>query len=981
MQVFFWEAVKYMKIDGLGTQGYTVDKAAETMNKAVQGKSLSDAVSFGSSVMGFLGESTGNFSILGNAPQTIEALKEQATILKDNLNAVFNKMDTGTIVKMDEDGVDINNTDSKELVTVVEQIQIKLAMYCNDFEATVDIDAEAVTEVLGQGAVAYSISEKLSQKGITPTKENVSEVMDALDTVSKLEKKPSDGTKAYLLKNGISPSIQNMYIAGHAGTANCTGKELTAGEWEDIKLQVDKIITKSGLELNEKNSQNGKWLVEHNIPVTEENLIKLSDMDKIENELTTDKIVDRIIATVIEGQSAVSTLVTGEKLPWEETAAAIKTLETVGPGNIMAWVYSGREYNLEGLKETLELREEAQPDYRDAGFIRASRELQEIRLMMTIEAGRMLERSGIDINTTEISRLVEELRKTELEICNRNITDKSAAYAPEELKEANRAVLSFMNLKTAPSAVLGSVIKSKEGVNAVNLAAHAPSIHNSYVKAGEAYEALSTEIRRDLGDNISKAVKASTETLLSDMGYENNDANKRAVRILAYNEMEITAENIDKVKLMDISVNTLFDRLTPEKALNMIREGINPLETEVDILSEYLLAQDALSRPKEEKYSEFLYRLDKKGDISPEEREKFIGIYALAHKFQKDDLNVIGSLINQGLELNMGNLLTAFYSSRDKGMELAADDESVVVKGKDKVSYYKNLFAKAADKITPDKLEKLGDNIDTMSVEAFTDNIIEDTLEDAYPYEKIIENFREAANLPDEVYKFITSNNIPAFLNNILSAKEFLRDEDKTFRDYEKLSGDGEYPDKILASLDNKDELLKEYENIAAETKELIEKATYTETSYIDMETLRMFGNRVNLVQTLARQNHFCIPYKEDGKKGVIHLKVSEGGNEKGIFNIAFHSLSGGKITVEGKVRADGIKASIMCSDGSDTQQYKNKTNIIREELLAKGFEDVRISVNDVKEQPEGNIKVMENVSTANIFRAAKIFIVNLTNQ
>ena len=42
--------------------------------------------------------------------------------------------------------------------------------------------------------------------------------------------------------------------------------------------------------------------------------------------------------------------------------------------------------------------------------------------------------------------------------------------------------------------------------------------------------------------------------------------------------MEITPENIEKVKEADRQVSAVVDRLTPKNVLEMIRDGVNPLE-------------------------------------------------------------------------------------------------------------------------------------------------------------------------------------------------------------------------------------------------------------------------------------------------------------------------------------------------------------------------------------------------------------------
>ena len=965
----------FMKIDGFGTHEYKVDNITDNSGKTVNGKALTDAVSFGSSFMNYFNKEMENSSIIGDSQQTLENLRAQADVLRDCLSAIFNKMGTGSVVEMNENGVDINNTEADKLITVVEQIQIKLAMCCDDFQSTVNIDSETVASVIGQGAAAFSVSRKMTEAGMTPNKENVSEVLKALEQASELTGKLTDGTKSYLLKNKMTPSINNMYIAEHAGTAYTKSKGISNEQWNNLQKQTEQIITNSGLNINRENLDRCKWLLCNDIPVTEDNLIKLTELEEIGEELEPDKIIDRIIANMIEGNKAVSTILNGESLPWEETEMAINTIDNATASNIMALVKSDLPYTLDSLSDIELAGKEITPDYGDDKFVRATRELWEARLMLTIKAGRNLEKNGISINTTEISDLVENLRQQELSIINDDSRYGEAEFRMEDIKQANDTVLAFMTLRRAPSAVIGSVINAEVIPNINNLARHSPIITALMEKAGEQYEALSTEIRSDLGDSVSKAVKASTNDILADLGYENNDANRRAVRILAYNSMEMTVENIDKVKALDSSVNNLFEEMTPEKTLYMIRDGINPMEADVNVLSEYLMSIHMEIRPKEEKYSEFLYRMDKKGEITAEEREKFIGIYSLAHRFKKDGMNAIGSLINQGLELNMGNLLTAFYSRKDTGMELTADDNTDIIHVKDKVTYYKNLFSKAADKITPDKLAEFGEDVDNMSIETFAEKIMKSTLSDDVIYEKQLADFEAAANMPEAVYKFVADNHIPATLNNIFAAKELLNSFDKAFD-----GCDEEEPDRFLEALDNKDTLLKEYDAIAEGTRKLVEEATYSEEGYIDMETLRMLGNRVNLMRTLSRQNYFYIPFETDNNKGIIHLKVMESGDEKGIFNIKLRNKSGAEITIEGKVDQNTIKASVMCDDENVIAALSEQRSALESELYSQDFNDVAISINEVKEQPEGIAVVKENVATGRIFGAAKIFISKFTN-
>mgnify|MGYP003295535916 CR=1 FL=1 len=66
--------------------------------------------------------------------------------------------------------------------------------------------------------------------------------------------------------------------------------------------------------------------------------------------------------------------------------------------------------------------------------------------------------------------------------------------------------------------------------------------------------------------------------ILKDLGLETSYGNQRAVRILAYNQMELTPENIAEMKAADEEVQRAFDHLKPAVVRTMIKEGMNPLD-------------------------------------------------------------------------------------------------------------------------------------------------------------------------------------------------------------------------------------------------------------------------------------------------------------------------------------------------------------------------------------------------------------------
>ncbi|MCM1307065.1 MAG: DUF6240 domain-containing protein [Butyrivibrio sp.] len=968
-----------MRIDGIINQQYSaMETKTEKASGSVSAAFMADAVSFGSSEDSIFGGSGEKTSFLSAGDGSMESLKQQAEILKDNLSAIFNKMDTGAAVQMDEDGIDINNTDAEKIVTVVEQIQIKLAMYCEDFEASVDIDAEAVKQVIGDGAAAFKIAGELKKNGIKPTKDNVSELMGALEMAERIGS-IDDGMKAYLMQNNMAPTVGNVYISANAGYVNKSGV-ISDSEWRELSVQAQKILREAGRDATDENLTRVRWMLDNDIQVTAESFERLEALDEAEGLLGTEELIDRIAASMTEGKAAKDALISGKPLPWEEAVTAVRTVEKAADGAVAALAASEGEYTLEALAEIIVKGETAEPDKNDYKYVKASRELQEIRLMMTLEAAWTMERNGISVNTSDISVLVDELKKYELNIFNLNREQGDGEVTLMEVEQVGMAMSAIDSLRFVPSAVIGSVVEAKEEPTVNALTYHAPAVTAKAEAAGNAYEALSTEVRSDLGDSVSKAIKASTGDILSGMGYEDSEANRRAVRILAYNGMEISRRNVDRVKSIDYSVNELFKNMTPQRVLNMIREGYNPLETNVEELNAYFINMSENIRPEAEKYSEFLYRMEKSGEITKEEREKFVGIYSLISRFQKDGMRAAGALMSQRLELTMGNLLTAYMSRKDRNMDLTADDTVYSAEHKDKVTYYKNLLGGISGRLTPEAFESM-EGLDEMTPEQFAQAVREsETARDDAVYAKYTETARDAAKLADEVLKLITYNEIPATYNNLMAAQAVSSNAGDIFDEYKKRTGDEEAEERLLEALESRDSAQSEYDSLMEQARRLVGDAVGTVDSYIDMETMRLLGNNMELIGTLARKNNYQIPYETGDGTGIINLKIIETGENTGSFVIKMTDERFGELTVEAKADSQSVRAQIMCTNPEGEELLGVKSREISEALKQRGVKEVRISVSRTKAQPDGKSAVKEGVSTEALFGAAKIFVKGLAN-
>ncbi len=194
-----------------------------------------------------------------------------------------------------------------------------------------------------------------------------------------------------------------------------------------------------------------------------------------------------------------------------------------------------------------------------------------------------------------------------------------------------------------------------------------------YVRAGETYEALMTSPRADMGDSVKKAFR-NVDDILNDLQIETDELNRRAVRILGYNSMEITAVSIEQVRTADINLRSVINRLTPDRVLNMIRNDVNPLNMSIQDMSDYLDEQDSDPERQAGDFAKFLMQLERKSEISELERDSYIGIYRMLSKLDRTEDASLGKLLSMGSEITFENLLSAMRSTAKGRMDYKVDD-------------------------------------------------------------------------------------------------------------------------------------------------------------------------------------------------------------------------------------------------------------------------------------------------------------------
>ena len=629
--------------------------------------------------------------------------------------------------RLDDEGMSLEKFSKERLERAIERIkenrevrEVRLAEGVEkqqEYRETVDRMAFMAKAETGSEKL---IAKMLYDADLPVTKENIAEVAQAADTAVNTGKL-TDSSESYLIRNNLAPTIENIYRAAHSGEMR--QMPLDDASWESLKEKALEIVKEAGAD-REAGLLSAKWLVEHDLPVTGENILYKAELDAYNNAGTVSKenIFGAAIRSMQEGGSAKEGVVI-ERI--DEAAAAIEK-ETENLINKIPLIRNEAIHLsfLQGATEEsvtvpqLVNAEESIEGTGSAGTsVKLTEEevsirirLEEVRVSLNIEASRRLSANGIDILSDSLMKVTEGLRELKAEYYEGVYKEIEADYgktgnaatitAGEAAELALETAEGLEKIYNAPlelyratfsvrhSVTLAEITETGEELIKETVSASTASISvnpASMTAALGSYENSSTEVRRDLGDSIKKAFAGSVNSLLKSNGLDITEGNRRAVRILGYNSMEITAESIEEIKFYDAKVTGLIEKMTPPVVMTMIRDGINPLECTIDELDEKVSSiLKEQGNTAEQKYSEFLVRMEETNSITQNERNAYIGIYRLLYNVEKNDGAAIGSLLQSGRELTFGNLLTE-ERTMNLGVDLTADDDTAV-----KTSYYKN---------------------------------------------------------------------------------------------------------------------------------------------------------------------------------------------------------------------------------------------------------------------------------------------------
>ena len=944
--------------------------------------------------------------------KTAEEVMQDAGLIdvatqRDYMTVMSNTMSEEDFSRMQEEGYHPGDMNVEEVVTIVDKIKAELLKGGTQVVGyTDDLDAETLKQITGDEGFARELYKQFKAHDIPFTQENVADAKQAYDRAMELQT-PEGGTVKYMVENRMEPTVDGLYLAGYSSTSDSRqshgyyasdsggyyAKKAEEYNWDQLQPQMAKVLDEAGLEVTDENLEEAKWLVESGIPLTAESVSRLHEIRQVEMPQDMEKILAAVAAAIADGKSAGSANLADGRSNLEKAADYAEAYEQISDEAVDQAAADGKELNLHNLQKAQEQIDKYGVTEGTPEQISARRQLEEVRLMMTIEANRKLLESGYSIDTSELEDLVEALKRIEEEQNKALFQESDASAAADKAQLYEQTQRKAAEIPYLPAAVLAGYISEDELFTLDSVHTNGTALKNAYEAARESYETLMTAPRADMGDSIRKAFR-NVDDILTDMGLETSEENRRAVRILGYNSMDITGDNFDAVKKYDMELRHAIRRMTPAVTLQAIREGKNPLKMSVEELNRYLDDRELDVSDSEEKFSKFLYKLEKNHNISEQEREAYIGIYRMFRQLEKTDDAAVGSLLKEDAQLTFSNLLTAMRSTRKQGMDYSVDDSFGGVEG---VALNKTITEQILGGFS-DTGSGETDAQDTGTqqkmVEEYYRLLADEELERAYQSEQM-QQYSDLSKVEDAVIKELLAYRQPITLNYLTAAALLRKSPGMLFKklnDIDKSADKHKVKETVAGLLDkltDKDSAAEAYNDMQDTFDGMLKEAQEESTSYLDLRILQSCSKQLALAGNLAGEENYQIPVEIQGEWTAINLKILHGGGEDGKVTAVMDTEGYGRVTAQFHVRNHTVSGYIACDSETGTHRLQEREEFLRETLFA----DVQASGEPLKsgsiaivyskesnvEDFAGEEQVQDTqIGTADLYRIAKAFITSV---
>ena len=271
---------------------------------------------------------------------------------KNQMAVLSNTTSEEDYAKMQEEGFSLDSTDSHTIITVTDKIKMQLAKAGKEVFGD-DLDAAELEAMTGSVALANQLEQAFKEADLPATDENIATSIEAFEQLQMLQPM-TDGAIKYMLDNQLQPTIENLYMAQFSGSAGYTGQ--TVEDMEQLSGQIQNMLSSMGLPVNENTMADCQWLIQNDVPLTEENLTYYEDLKTLELPADPSQAMGQIADAITQGNMPKDAMVAEGYSLRDQAQNAADVIENATDEDVAYVVNNGMELTVDNLAKAAENR-------------------------------------------------------------------------------------------------------------------------------------------------------------------------------------------------------------------------------------------------------------------------------------------------------------------------------------------------------------------------------------------------------------------------------------------------------------------------------------------------------------------------------------------------------------------------------------------------------------------------------------------------
>lgn len=776
------------------------------------------------------------------------------------------------------DKSDDNTLDKKTLKEIKEEKEKSMKM---------DLNMNGVDEEDN-----FRFDDILSNIGLLITDKNISTLKNVKDKIESIENIDKD-TALNIIKKGDKVTIEDLYTSKYTRFSN--KENINIENIDNIDSQIENILKQNNIEINDENMSIAKDFIKNEIDISSENIEKYKKLENIKESLNIKDILEKCAKNILKNENVLNVEIFSNENIAKNYESYKEILPNILPEHIQSLIDDKIKVNLKNILLNYENINTNNVNVTQEA-ISEKLNLYKIQLKLTTEAMYSLYDKGINIDTKPLKEVVTYLEEIEQEKYKKYLELNEVDSTQDNIQTIKNVVSTIQNIY--PNVVYNTfkdIIGQKVdfSLSGINKSLKAQNIIDDF-------ETFKTMPNRAFGDSINK-LKDDFKNLLIDNGFEPNEANLKALKILSVNNMDFTEENMLNVKLLDSKIDYLANNLHPLTVAKMLKDSFNPMDKNINDVIDYI-NNNSFGQTSREKIAEQILDIDKENKLSKEERDAIVAVYRMLNMVQKGDSVSIGNLLKTEKNVTLSNLLQASKISEknrknidfDKKVddntgesEKITSDKNItnsIQSGIDKANeeYNRFILGQILNFTNPDKISQVDNNI---SIENLLEKLKDSNRQtiSKQTKEDLVKDIQNLENINNDTISYLIKNNIPITINNIQVMENVIKEKLKLSKDI----------DDFKTELENRGITFGESIFNIDDNKNISKEETIHTVEELKQENEEVFDDIINL-NDLDDIKYMII--KNKNVKSNIGFIQDSNNIKNGIYTLPM-KLSNGKVT------------------------------------------------------------------------------------